>query len=84
MSSDELNWMLSVANLYPGPGIVHKLAAALAWNGRPEDAQLWLRRMCKMVPAEQCDAVRKAWVNQAVNDPDIRAAPWPETDKLGN
>jgi O-antigen ligase len=83
MSSDELDWMLSVANLYPGAGIVHKLAAALAWNGHPEESQLWLRRMCKMVPAEQCDAVRKAWANQALSDPDIRAVPWPATDKFG-
>ena len=76
MTNEEIEWMLSVASLYPGAGIIHKLAAALAWNHRPEEAQLWLRRMCKMVPAEQCDAVRQAWINQALNDAELKAVFW--------
>lgn len=81
MSADELNWMRSVAGLYPNAGTIHKMAAALVWNQRPEEAQLWLRRMCKVVHPFQCEAIRRAWANQALNDPQIRAVPWPETEK---
>ena len=80
MSEAELKWMLGVANLYPSAGIIHKLAAALAWNGRPAEARLWLARMCKMVHPGQCEAVRSAWANQALNDPLIRAIPWPASE----
>jgi O-antigen ligase len=79
MSSEELAWMLSVARLYPSAGIIHKMAAALAWNHRPEEAQLWLRRLCKMTQPAACEAVRRAWAHQAVTDPEIRDVPWPET-----
>lgn len=77
MSDEELAWMQSVANLYPSAGNIHKLAAAMAWNKRPDEAQLWLRRMCSMVARDQCEAVRLGWARQAANDPKIRDVPWP-------
>lgn len=84
MSPEELNWMLNVANLYPSAGVIHKLAAAMAWNDRPNEARLWLQRMCLMVNAAQCEAVRQAWANQALNDPLIREISWPEIKKNNN
>ncbi len=77
MSVEEIAWMLSVAELYPSAGVIHRLAAALAWNQRPEEAALWLQRMCKMIPPEECEAVGRAWAAQALNDPQVRAIQWP-------
>jgi hypothetical protein len=77
MSDEELAWMVSVVNLYPSAGNIHKLAAAMAWNERPDEARLWLRRMCSLVARDQCEAVRQAWARQATNDPQIRDVPWP-------
>lgn len=81
MSREELDWMLSVSNLYPSAGVIHKLAAALVWNQRTEEAQLWLERMCLMVNPLQCEAVNKAWENQGLNDPQIRSVAWPNQTK---
>ena len=78
MSVAELNWMRQVAALYPSGGIVHKLAAALAWNGQPDESRLWLQRLCKMVRPDECESVRRAWAFQSQTDPDIRAIPWPD------
>lgn len=80
MPIEELDWMRSVARLYPSAGIIHKLAAALAWNQQPEESSLWLKRLCKMVRPEECEAVKRFWARMALTDPEIRAIPWPEAN----
>ena len=80
MPIEELDWMRSVARLYPSAGIIHKLTAALAWNQQPEESRLWLKRLCKMVRPEECAAVKAAWVRMALTDPEIRAIPWPDAN----
>ena len=77
MSAEELDWMRIVAGAYPNVNALHKLAAALAMNSRPDEARLWLRRMCRVVPKSQCDAVETAWASQSKQDPHIAAVPWP-------
>ena len=77
MSPEELDWMRNVVGAYPSTGAFHKLAAALAMNQRPDEARLWLRRMCKMVPEAQCNAVRQAWSVQSKQSAQIAAVPWP-------
>ncbi|MCY7304955.1 MAG: Wzy polymerase domain-containing protein, partial [Rhodoferax sp.] len=77
MSLEQLDWMRRVAGLYPNAGTVHKLATALVWNNRPDEAVLWFRRMCTMVPETQCLAIRNALKKQAESDPQIAAVFWP-------
>jgi O-antigen ligase len=72
-----LGWMRRLANLYPTAGVIHKLATVLAWKHQPAEAALWLRRMCAVVPAGQCKAVKAAWENQAKTDPLVAKVPWP-------
>jgi hypothetical protein len=81
MSDEELAWMVSVVNLYPSAGNIHKLAAAMAWNKRPDEARLWLQRMCGLVARDQCEAVRQGWARKAAGDPIIRGVPWPANIK---
>jgi O-antigen ligase len=76
-TEEELERMHHVARLYPSAGVVHKLAATLAWKNRPDEARLWLRRICAVAPAAQCRAVKAAWENQAATDPLIAKVPWP-------
>jgi len=76
MSPQELEWMYNIASLYPTAGAVHKLAAALAWKNRPNDAVEWLRRMCAVVPEGQCNFIKSAWENQSKTDPLIGKARW--------
>jgi O-antigen ligase len=77
MSAAQLAGMRDLANLYPTSGIIHKYAAALAWNHQPDAAALWLQRMCAIVPAGQCAAVTRSWKQMAANDPDIAVVSWP-------
>ena len=77
MSPEQLDWMRRVAGLYPNAGTVHKLATALVWNNQPDEAVLWFRRMCTMVPQSQCMAIRNALKKQAESDPRIAAVFWP-------
>lgn len=77
MSAEALDWMRTVTITKPNAGSFHKLAGALAMNHHPEEAKLWLRRMCKIVPESQCAAVRAAWERQALQNPDFAAVTWP-------
>lgn len=77
MSADELEWMRKVTSTYPSAGFFQKYAAALAMNQRPEEAQLWLRKLCKMVTEVQCLGVKEAWENHARMEPLIAAVRWP-------
>lgn len=77
MSEAELERLRKTVTFNPGPASFQKLAAALAMNGHPDEASLWLRRLCKMAPELQCHLVRRAWERMAREDPRIAAVPWP-------
>lgn len=76
MGPAQLDWMRKVASIYPSSGVIHKYAAALAWNGQPEEAALWLRRMCALAPESQCGAVKRSWIRLAASDPLIAKVNW--------
>jgi hypothetical protein len=78
MTESELAWLRGFAGAYPNPGLFQKLAVTLAMNQLPEEAALWLRRACNMVPKSQCVALREAWVIQARSDERIARVPWPD------
>jgi len=78
MSVGDLDWIRKVSNAIPSTGALLKLAAALAMNQRPDEAQLWLKKVCKIVSESQCAAVKAAWANQSLANPLIAAVPWPE------
>lgn len=71
MRFEQLAWMTKVAGHYPSPGVVHKLAAALAWNGQAAEGKLWLQKMCAVSPKEQCQLVNQALLEQSKADPAI-------------
>jgi O-antigen ligase len=77
MTAQELDWLRKVNSTTPSTGGFHKLAAALAMNKQPIEAQLWLRRACKIVSETQCEALRSAWAQQSLSNSDIAAVSWP-------
>lgn len=77
MSADELAWLLQVVNAYPGGGVIYKAAKALALNDQPLEAQLWLRKICKISSVEECDLIKRVWAQDALSSPFIAAVPWP-------
>lgn len=80
MTEPELDWLRQVNSTTPSTGGFHKLAAALAMNKQPIEAKLWLRRACKIVSATQCEALRSAWAQQSLGNPDIAAVAWPDKE----
>lgn len=81
LSQDELDWMRNVTGMFPSVFYLHKLATALALNQHPDEAALWLKRICKVASETQCLAAKAAWAKQAVNSPEIAAVPWPGQNK---
>jgi len=77
MSPSDIALMRALTQLYPSAGFFHKLATALALNDRPEEASWWLRRVCKIASASQCNAVRAAWARQSQGDAKIAIVAWP-------
>ena len=79
----ELDWMRQVVETTPSNYGINKLATALAYNGQPQQARLWLQRLCKTSPEEQCANTKKTWTALTQSAPYYAAVDWPEnrTDK---
>jgi O-antigen ligase len=77
LSEANLQWMRNVAQVHVYPGDLYKLATALALNGHPDDAQLILKRMCKIGPDDTCALAGRVWAEQSLKEPKIAAISWP-------
>jgi hypothetical protein len=76
LSEAELVWVRNVVSVLPSPGGFYKLAAALALQNKPQEAQLWLMRLCKMESKDQCDGVRSDWQLKALEHPELLSVDW--------
>jgi len=79
MTPDELEWMRRVSMREPRAIPMLRYALATGLNGRPQEAELTLRRFCKMHLARSCDEGRDSW--RAVQDhyAVLRSIPYPDT-----
>ena len=77
MAPARLKQMQDIVGVYPSALFAHKMATALALNHDPDGARLWLQRLCKIAPEEQCQTAEKIWAKQALKHPEIAAIPWP-------
>lgn len=75
---EKLAWMVRVTNAYPSGSSVYKTAKAFALNDQPEQARLWLAKICKISSVEECDINKHVWTQDAVNNPLIAAVSWPD------
>lgn len=76
ISQKQVKLLETTTKNFPGPGFFEKYAYALAITGKPEEAVMWLQRMCQMIPKEQCATVRSWWASQAANNAALKAATW--------
>ena len=77
---NELNGMRQIVQAMPSSYAMQKLATALAINGEPKEAGVWMERLCRTSPTDQCDNARNSWSQQASKYVAIAAVGWP-TDK---
>ena len=78
MSSMEIEWAHNAASLYPNTAGLLKLAKILTLNKKTSDAEIWLSRICSVVPQDQCIAAKFAWKEAQNEDPQLRKAIWPD------
>lgn len=79
MQREEIEKIRHVANFFAGPLFIHKLATALALNQQPDEAKLWLQRLCKSSPQKDCEDAKTIWNKQSLKYPEIAAVPWPDS-----
>ena len=78
MSQQALYEMTAVARSYPSFNLIYRLATALALNGRPDEARVWLRKICKIADEKQCRLAQKTWAQESPNDPRTAVIQWPQ------
>lgn len=81
LTEQELVWLRNIASTMPSAGGSYKLAGALALQNRAPEAQLWLTRLCKMQPQQQCEAVRANWQAAAKSHPELDKVDWAEVTR---
>jgi hypothetical protein len=77
LSQAELDALRSIPELFSGALFLHKYASILALNQRPDEARLWLQRLCKVASESECSAAKAIWAKQSHKYPEIAAIPWP-------
>ena len=77
LKEDDLNQHRLIASLSPDVVTLTKLATTLVLNDRPDEAKMWLRKMCKVVTEEQCHSAKMAWNLQVKKYPQIEKTSWP-------
>lgn len=71
MQDQDIAGLQNVALMWPNAGLFNKLAMALAIRNRPEEAAMWLRRLCAMTQEENCANVVQYWQNDYMNSPEF-------------
>ena len=74
MSQRELTEMTVMTHVYPAVDLIYKLATALALNGQPDEARVWLRKICKVADESQCRLGQRSWAQ----DSRMAAIQWPK------
>lgn len=77
MTASELSWVQDVITTLPSAFVLYRYAAMLAMNDRPEEAKIWLNRVCHISPPVQCKAIKEEWEKQSQTNKHIGAIPWP-------
>ena len=78
MARADIDRMREVVMSTPSAYVMFRLASILALNGQPQEATVWLRRVCQVSPQAHCDAIRAEWARLSTLEPLFAALPWPE------
>jgi hypothetical protein len=78
LKPEELQWMSDTVNALPSPLTIYKLAANLAMNNQPEEAELWLVRLCRTTAEISCKDMHQAWLQNTASHPEMMAIKWPK------
>lgn len=77
MSSEEIDAMQHVVLRFPSVENMVRYAAALALNGRPQEATAVLTRACRMTPLSHCRTMSNLWRFMGSSQAEIAAIRFP-------
>ncbi len=77
MSADEVDWMRKVSERFAYPPAMFRYALAAGLNGHPGQAELTLRRLCRMHPAQRCEEGAEAWKGLREKYPELQPVTFP-------
>lgn len=78
MSDAEIFHAEKVLGISPSAKNFMDMALVYGLNGKREDVDLTLVRMCKMVPKEQCERAEKKWNYLHSQYSELKSMPWPK------
>lgn len=81
MTTNDIAHLEHVVLMWPSPQLFNKLAMSLASHHRPQEASLWLRRMCAMSAPAECAGVVAYWksgLNHSANFSKVQLPSVPE------
>ncbi len=64
MGGQEIQWMRNSIGTVPSPQNIYNLAAALALNGLPDEAQRWQRSLCLTMADVSCEQAKQLWAKE--------------------
>ena len=76
-SAEDLAWANNLVRTLPSALGMYKLASMLAFAGRADEAQHWLKVSCQINPQQQCEIIRMKWLEDSAKHAAIAAIPWP-------
>lgn len=77
LAPDRLLFVEHVALIYPSTPYLVKLAQALSSSGHPDEAQVWLKRLCDLTTKEQCQREMKRWQTLRSSPRGAHLVAWP-------
>ena len=72
----DIIWASNLVKTMPSALTMYKLAAMLAFAGKPDEAQRWQRVLCKVSSPRLCKDMKKKWIEESKKYQPLAAAPW--------
>lgn len=72
-----LAWMEEVTSANPSLPNGLRLIRTLVFSGKPDEARRWMRKLCAVVPLEQCALGKAAWIEYQAGNDKLMAVKWP-------
>lgn len=73
----DLVWAGNLVRTMPSAMGMYKFASMLAFAGKPDEAQHWLKVLCRINAKPQCEAIRNMWLTESEKHTAMAAIPWP-------
>jgi hypothetical protein len=76
MSQAQLNEMRDASEVFPSPSNLYLYTAALAMNGRADEARLRMRKMAGIMPSASYLQMGRVWAEQSKMNKDLANVAW--------